>query len=152
MAPPARDARIEHTAAVVEGMAPGDLGRHKTLSAMTYVVGAGARARARRGRALLVNARGRVLSAAGSNVFAHFGPRAVDPAAHAPDPAGTTRERVFLWFPDVREVEFTAVDLRRADEVFLTNAVRGVVPIVTLDGRPVATASPGRNARGATGV
>ena len=34
-------------------------------------------------------------------------------------------------------------ELRGADEAFLTSATRGVLPITTIDGRPVAAGAPG---------
>jgi len=34
-------------------------------------------------------------------------------------------------------------DLLRADEVFITTSVREVVPVVTVDGRPVGSGKPG---------
>jgi branched-chain amino acid aminotransferase len=133
------------TASIVSGMEPGDLARHKTLSAMTYVV-AQARARERGAdEALLVDAEGRVLEAAGSNVFANFGADGLwTPPLTLPILPGLTRARVLEKLPNAREGTFTADDLLRADEVFLTNAVRGIVPIRSLDGRPVGGDRLGR--------
>ncbi len=37
--------------------------------------------------------------------------------------------------------------LRRADEVFLTNAPRGVIPVVRVDGRKIGTGKPGTMTR-----
>jgi len=100
-------------AAIIPGMAPGDLGRHKTLSAMAYVV-------ARFEREGLCT-----------------------PPLTLPILPGIARERVFGWVRGVRELRLTAEDLYRADEVFLTNAVRGVVPIRSIDGRQVGMGGVG---------
>jgi len=131
-------------AAIIPGMAPGDLGRHKTLSAMAYVV-AQERARALGAdEALLVDAQGSILEAAGSNVFARFEREGLcTPPLTLPILPGIARERVFGWVRGVRELRLTAEDLYRADEVFLTNAVRGVVPIRSIDGRQVGMGGVG---------
>lgn len=144
--PPLDDALVvSRTATVVADMAPGDLARHKTLSAMTYVV-AQSRAHARGAdEALLVDAEGRVLEAAGSNVFAHFGADGLwTPPLTLPILPGLTRARVLEMVPEAREGTFSVDDLARAEEVFLTNAVRGVVRIRSIDGRPVGDDKPGK--------
>jgi branched-subunit amino acid aminotransferase/4-amino-4-deoxychorismate lyase len=142
------ESKTGRTAILLEGMAPGDLGRHKTLSAMTYVV-AQARAQARHAdQALLLDAQWRVLGAAGSNLFARLrsGGLATPPLS-LPILPGITRARVLAWRRDVREVEFLATDLVAADEVFVTNAVRGIVPIVRIDRQPVGNGEVGEVTR-----
>jgi branched-subunit amino acid aminotransferase/4-amino-4-deoxychorismate lyase len=136
--------RARGWAALIRDMAPGDLGRHKTLSAMTYVV-ALSRARALGAdEAILVDAEGRVLEAAGSNVFASFGAEGLwTPPLTLPILPGLARARVLRRLPNAREGTITVDDLQRADEVFLTNTVRGVIPIRSIDGRPVGNGLPG---------
>src|SRR5439155_16320077 len=112
--------------------------------AMTYVVAQARASALGADEALLVDAQGRVLEAAGSNVFANFpGEGLCTPPLTLPILPGITRQHVFEWVPDVHEVAFTPDDLRRADEVFLTNSIRGIVPIRSIDGRPVGDGIPG---------
>jgi len=40
-------------------------------------------------------------------------------------------------------VPFDLAALSRADEVFAVSAVRGVVPVVSVDGREIGTGAPG---------
>ncbi len=126
------------TAATVEGLTPGDLARHKTLSAMGYAV-AQSRARAAGAdEALLIDAEGRVLEAAGANVFlVSYDEGIFTPPLARPILPGLMRARVLAWRPDVVERDFTPADLLRADEAFLTNAVLGIVPLRALDGQPI---------------
>jgi branched-subunit amino acid aminotransferase/4-amino-4-deoxychorismate lyase len=132
------------SAAVIHGLNPGDLARHKTLSAMTYVV-ASARARAAgAAEALLVDEADRVLETAGSNVFLVRAGAVVTPPAARPILAGIGRTRVLEWLGErAAEGDFTSHDLGKADEAFLTNAVRGVVPLVELDERAIGGGRPG---------
>ena len=112
---------------------------------MTYVV-AQERALSREAdEALLVDAEGRVLEAAGSNVFAHFGADGLwTPPLSLPILPGLTRAWLLERLPEASEGTFTVDDLLRADEVFLTNAVRGIVRIRSIDGREVGDEKPGR--------
>jgi branched-subunit amino acid aminotransferase/4-amino-4-deoxychorismate lyase len=41
------------------------------------------------------------------------------------------------------EGEIPVADLRRADEAFLTASVREIVPIVSVDGKPIGSGKPG---------
>jgi len=41
------------------------------------------------------------------------------------------------------EAELYPDDLRRADEAFLTSSVRGVLPVVRVDGEPIGSGKPG---------
>jgi branched-chain amino acid aminotransferase len=132
----------------VRGLAPGELARHKTLSAIHYVVAAGRARAAGADEALLVDARGRVLETAGANVFAVLGGRVVTPPASLPLFAGIGRARALGALAArgpgaALEQAFDLVALARADEAFLASAVRGIVPLVAVDGRAVGTGTPG---------
>jgi len=132
----------------VRGVAPGELAAHKTLSAIHYVVAA-ARARAAGAdEALLVDPRGRVLESAGANVFAVLGGRLVTPSATLPLFPGLGRARLLEQIAKstgqpALEQAFDLAALARADEAFLVSAVRGIVPLVAVDGRPVGDGTPG---------
>jgi len=126
------------TAITVTGLAPGDLARHKTLSAMAYTVAQQRARTAGADEALLVDAEGRVLEAAGANVFlVSYAEGIFTPPASRPLLPGLMRARVLGWRPDASERDFTVDALLAADEAFLTNAVLGVVPLRAIDGRPV---------------
>lgn len=57
---------------------------------------------------------------------------------------GVTRDAVLELSPDEPVLDFVALeDLERFDEAFLTSSVRGVVPIVKIDGRPLGDGRPG---------
>jgi branched-chain amino acid aminotransferase len=144
-AAPVRDDGVR--AALLTGLSPGDLARHKTLSAMVYVVAA-ARAHAQGAdEAILVDGEGHVLEAGGSNVFAVRRGRAVTPPLTRPILPGLTRARILAELP-ASEEELPAAKLARSEELFLTNAVAGVVPVVALDGNPIGDGTPGPMTRG----
>ena len=139
-------ARVEDgvSAAVIRDLSPGDLARHKTLSAMSWVVAAARARTAGADDALLVDSAGRVLETAGSNVFLVRTGAAVTPPATRWILAGIGRARVLGWLGERgTEADFTPENLAAADEAFVTNAVRGVVPLVRVDGHPIGSGSPG---------
>jgi branched-chain amino acid aminotransferase len=88
--------------------------------------------------AILLNTAGRVSDATTANVVVER----ADGARVTPPPSegvvdGTTRARL-LAAGEVREAPITADELAAAPRVFLTSSVRGLVPVATLDGRPLA--------------
>ncbi|MEP7027612.1 MAG: aminotransferase class IV [Candidatus Eisenbacteria bacterium] len=136
------------SAAPVRDLAPGDLARHKTLSAMTYVV-AQARARAAGAdEAILVDESGRLLESAGANLFVRTGAGVLTPPAARPILPGLTRALVLGWLGDAgREADLKPEDLAGAHEAFLTNSVRGIVPLLHFDGGPIGPGEPGEVTR-----
>ena len=42
-----------------------------------------------------------------------------------------------------REAQLTPYDLYAADEVFITSTAGGIMPLVEIDGRPIADGKPG---------
>ncbi len=68
--------------------------------------------------------------------------RAVTPPADGRLLPGTTRA-LLLAEADLEEARVTRALLDRADEVVLTSAVRGAVPVVAIDDRPVGSGEPG---------
>lgn len=98
--------------------------------------------------AIMCNPEGAVAEGATSNLFL-----VVEGSVHTPSLAsgvlaGITRGRVMqllageLGLP-VAERTILPVELERADELFLTSSVRGVMPVTRLDGRPVGDGSVG---------
>jgi len=101
--------------------------------------------------ALVVDARGRVVEGASSNVFAVAGGRLATPPEDAGILAGITRAHILgaaraLGVP-VEERDLTPGDLWSADEVFITSSIRELLPVVRVDGRPVGAGVPGPVAR-----
>ena len=95
--------------------------------------------------ALFLNGAGRVASTTMANLFAVVAGRLVTPPVTDGVLAGTTRGLV-LEVAAARgittEVRSLEVDeLFSAEEVFATNAVRLISPVVALDGKPIGTAS-----------
>jgi branched-subunit amino acid aminotransferase/4-amino-4-deoxychorismate lyase len=132
-------------AAAVRGVAPGELARHKTLAAMHYVVALQRARAAGADEALLLDPRGRVLETAGANVFLVSQGRALTPPASMPLFAGLARARTLEWLGTGRSAEgaFDTAALARAEEAFLTGSIRGIVPLVSLDGRAIGGGTPG---------
>jgi branched-chain amino acid aminotransferase len=101
--------------------------------------------------AILCNAEGAIAEAATANVFAVRGGRANTPPVSAGILAGITRRRVLELCAEaslaLAEAELSPDALRAADEIFLTSSVRGLVPVTTLDDRPVGDGRPGQVTR-----
>jgi branched-subunit amino acid aminotransferase/4-amino-4-deoxychorismate lyase len=101
--------------------------------------------------ALLVDEAGVVLEAPTANVWFREGRRLLTPALAQPILAGVTRAA--LWELAGRlgyepeEGVFPLARLAAADEVFLSSSVREVMPVVALDGSPVADGRAGAAAR-----
>lgn len=126
----------------VRGVTPGELVIHKTLSAIHYVVAADRARAAGADDALLVDARGRVLETTVANVFAVMAGRLVTPPAALALFPGIGRARA-IAAANAAEQAFDLTTLSRADEAFAVSAVRGVVPIVAVDGRTIGAGVPG---------
>jgi branched-subunit amino acid aminotransferase/4-amino-4-deoxychorismate lyase len=101
--------------------------------------------------ALLVDATDIVLEAPTANVWWREGSRLVTPALEQPILAGVTRAALWelaeklSYEPEEGVYALSRVEL--ADEVFLSSSVREVMPVVALDGEPVADGLPGEAAR-----
>ena len=91
--------------------------------------------------ALLV-ADGLVLEAATANIWWRRGDELRTPATRPGVLPGVTRELV-LDLEDATEGRFPLTELAGADEAFLTSSIREVMPVVTLDGKPLGNGAPG---------
>jgi branched-subunit amino acid aminotransferase/4-amino-4-deoxychorismate lyase len=94
--------------------------------------------------ALFLNTCGDVCEAATANIFAVIGGILVTPPLESGCLPGTARSRVIglaasLGF-ETSERDLLPAELLRASAVFLTSAVRGVVEVSALDGRPLSGA------------
>ncbi|HVX04148.1 MAG TPA: aminodeoxychorismate lyase [Rhodanobacteraceae bacterium] len=95
---------------------------------------------------LLFDRAGRLVSATAANVFVAIDGVLRTPPVDACGVAGVLRGALLESLPDVREQTMTKEDLMRADEMFLTSSVRGVLPVCMLDERGLRI---GRHARAA---
>lgn len=84
--------------------------------------------------ALFFNTRGELCEAATANVFLVIGGEVLTPPLSSGCLPGTMRARVMARIP-VMERTLTAEDVAAAEEMFVTSATRGVVPVVKVDGR-----------------
>lgn len=110
---------------------------HKTLAYLDHILARDLAAAAGADEALRLGAEGEVLECATSNIFAVVKGTVITPQLMGVLP-GITRARVMAacgaaQIP-VREVRITLDELRAADELFITSAVRGVVAVTRLDG------------------
>ncbi len=129
---------------IAEGLSPGVFARHKTCSALVYVE---ARRRARAlgyDDALLEDGEGGLAEASAANLFAVLDGRIVTPPTRLPLLPGIARRRVMEIAPGgVEERPIFPTDLDQASELFLTNSVYGVVPVIEARTRAIGTSAPG---------
>ncbi|MFO0635790.1 MAG: aminotransferase class IV [Nannocystaceae bacterium] len=97
--------------------------------------------------AILCTPTGEIAEGATSNVFFVRDGVVCTPDLQAGLLAGITREvvcelAIALGLP-LRTERVLPEQLRAADELFLTSSVRGIMPVTTLDGRPVGSGSAG---------
>ncbi len=97
--------------------------------------------------ALMLNGEGFVAECTGDNVFVVRGNRLDTPPVSAGALGGITRivvmEIAGRLGMTVSESNLTRYDLMTADEMFLTGTAAEVVPVASLDGRPIGTGKPG---------
>ena len=97
--------------------------------------------------AILLNERGFIAEGSMSNIFLVAGGMLLTPSEESGILPGITREAVLELARELgveaTEGEISLADLLRADEAFLTSSVREVLPITSIDNKPVAQGSPG---------
>lgn len=97
--------------------------------------------------AVMLNTEGFVTEATTANVFWVKGGEVRTPSLDCGILSGITRT-LLIWAMRqesilVTEGRFPAAELRGADEAFLTGTIRGVSPVVRVDGKPVGDGRPG---------
>jgi branched-chain amino acid aminotransferase len=97
--------------------------------------------------ALMLNAEGFVAECTGDNVFIVRRGQLETPPVSAGALVGITRGVVMelagkIAMP-VREPNLTRYDIMTADECFLTGTAAEIVPVASLDGRPIGSGKPG---------
>jgi branched-chain amino acid aminotransferase len=121
----------------------------KSTSRADYVLARLEAERAGADDALFLTLDGHVSEATSSNVFAIAGDRLLTPPLTAAILAGTTRtwllEDVAVRHTGLRPVvaDLTPAELVVADEAFLSASVSGIVPLASVDGRPIGTGRAG---------
>lgn len=152
---PSLEAYERGIAAVVVDMTKGDGSLDPTIKSGNYLsnVLALREAISRGGDdAIMKNAAGDIAEGATSNLFLVTGGLVTGDVLRTPSLdtgllEGITRQTVFelargLGLPPV-EGRVTHDDLRAASEVFLTSSVRGIMPVTSIDGRPVGDGRAG---------
>jgi 4-amino-4-deoxychorismate lyase len=86
------------------------------------------------GEGLMLDTDGHLVSATAANLFAVFSGRIVTPRVDRCGVAGVARAEV-MAVRDVAEVRLNPARLVEADEVFLTSAVRGILPVRVFETR-----------------
>lgn len=148
-----RGVRSGEPSAIVSTMvyAPGPLARYKTANRLVYQVAHDEARVAGADEALLASAAGEVFEGSASNVFCAVDGDVRTPPVERGVLPGVMRAIVVRLATNagatVREVPVTRDDLARASEVFLTNAIQGVVPLHTLDGRALESRRLGTRLR-----
>lgn len=144
----------EARAIVAHGLVAGSLARHKTCSAIVYVEGARRARAAAVEEALLEDGAGGLAEASAANLFVVAGSALLTPPTSLPLLPGITRawalahaRRQRALRLEVAERAVSQAQLLAADEAFLTSSVRGIVPLVAVDGKPIGAGRPGRVSR-----
>jgi branched-chain amino acid aminotransferase len=95
----------------------------------------------------MLNAQGNIAECTGDNLFVVRGGRITTPPVSDGALIGITRGVVFelgakLNVP-VTEAHLTRYDVMTADECFITGSAAEIVPVATVDCRPIGTGTPG---------
>ena len=98
--------------------------------------------------ALLLNTAGDLACASAANLFLLLDGTLVTPSVTSGALPGTVRELVIAELAprvglEVEERKVRPQELRAADEVFLTNALLGILPLTEVDALPIGTGEPG---------
>jgi branched-chain amino acid aminotransferase len=97
--------------------------------------------------ALIVDAHGRIVEGATSNVFAVLGGRLITPPESDGILAGITRQHLLRVAAELSipasEQSLELAQAERADELFISSSIRELLPVVALDGQPIGAGVPG---------
>ena len=123
------------------------LSAHKSLSYFSYIL-AKEEARVKGAfEAILLNSEGEIAEGATSSVFVVKSNRVFTPPVSSHILPGITRKAVLDMSPqlgfEITEKEITKENFLTSDEVFLTNSIMEVVPVVSVDGHRVGDGTPG---------
>lgn len=111
----------------------------KTLAYLDHIIARDLAIAAGADEAVRLGPEGEVLECATSNLFAVTRGMVITPELSGVLP-GVTRRRVLTLCASAalpaHEARLTVAELRDADEIFITSAIRGVVAVTRLDGQP----------------
>jgi branched-chain amino acid aminotransferase len=93
--------------------------------------------------ALFLNSEGVLTEATTANLWIVKDGAILTPPLKAGLLPGITRDWLFALRPDAREETIDRAALDAADEVFLTGTIKGVMPVSSIDRRPVGAGTPG---------
>ncbi len=127
-----------------QGERDGRLTGHKSLNYLENILARRAAKSAGYDEALFVTPAGRVLEGSASSLFIVKDGHAHTPPLSAGILPGVARARVLALIGPERahETPLTLAEVLAADEVFLTNALMGVMPVCTLDAHKFRPHSP----------
>src|SRR3990172_11152820 len=144
------EVRERGMAAVISAVRRNETSPLARVKSLNYLDNLLAREEARRsgaGEALLLNTQDFIAEGAASNVFLVRNGTLVTPGVEAGALPGITRPAVLELAGEegieVVETSLPLAGLAGADEAFLTNSVMEVMPLVSVDGRPVGPGRPG---------
>jgi branched-chain amino acid aminotransferase len=123
------------------------LARLKTTSRADHVYARLEAKRAGADDALFLTVDGHLSEATSANVFLVQGTSLKTPSLACGILAGTTRDWILVWAGRVglepMEGLLLPADLATAGEAFLSSSVAGILPVTTVDGRPIGSGQPG---------
>ncbi len=111
---------------------------HKTLNYLKSILAREAARASGADDALFVNGDGQIYEGAATNVFIVKGQHVLTPPAECGILPGVARAQILRRWPGAVEREITLGDLANAEEVFVTNALLGVMPVSRVDRRVLA--------------
>ncbi len=106
---------------------------HKTLNYLKSILARESARASGADDALFVNAEGQIYEGAATNFFIVKGDHLLTPPADCGILPGIARGQILRRWPGAVEREITLADVGHADEVFVTNALLGVMPVARID-------------------
>jgi para-aminobenzoate synthetase/4-amino-4-deoxychorismate lyase len=103
---------------------------HKTTHRPLYIEAFAAAKQAGYDEVLFLNDRGEVTECSNHNIFIERAARLITPPVECGLIPGVHRQLILQTHPTASQRRLTLYDLRHADAVFLSNAVRGLRPAV----------------------
>lgn len=116
---------------------------HKTLNYLQNVL---CRDEARKkgfADVVLINTKGSISEATSSNIFLVKRKRLFTPCLKSGTLPGIIRAEIIRISKNTKEIFIKTKDLYKADEIFLTNSLSEIVPVVKINNRPIGKGKPG---------